>query len=225
MIRNGISEYNVIQIIGVKPNEGIKYLGCTFNSQLVFDNTCIETLNIFVTKARSKTQHHKPINSKYWYIPYSSTSPRDSFVYNQWSGCYVIRRTVKEIIGLPLRTNGYLFYSPPRKLRGFGLFRASQEVHHFSIATKLSKIDDGSFQRISQCSAEIEFCIQTLNVVVDATKMLLAALRNDSFEKWCSLNYPGSGAIHFIYSLFTMSPIMISFTTKIRYLRLNGYRL
>ena len=33
------------EIVGVKANERIKYLGCSFNSELVFDNSCIGKFN------------------------------------------------------------------------------------------------------------------------------------------------------------------------------------
>lgn len=54
----------------------------------------------------------------------------------------MIQRTVKQIIGLPQRTNDHLFYSP-RKLRGRGLLRAAWKIYlqHFSITSKLSLID------------------------------------------------------------------------------------
>lgn len=49
----------------------------------------------------------------------------------------LIRRTVKAIIGLPLRANDQIFYSP-RKLRGLGLFGGSCEVflQHLSLLSK-----------------------------------------------------------------------------------------
>lgn len=51
IIRNGmlvnetIHFSNCSTISGVKSDERIKYLGCSFNSELVFDHTCIEELN------------------------------------------------------------------------------------------------------------------------------------------------------------------------------------
>lgn len=62
----------------------------------------------------------------------------------------MIRRTVKSIIGLPQRTNDNIFYSP-RKLRDLGLFRESWEIfhQHYSLASKLARINDGLFQAVS----------------------------------------------------------------------------
>lgn len=36
---------NGSEITSIKPDERIKYLGCSFNSKLIFDDTCIGTLN------------------------------------------------------------------------------------------------------------------------------------------------------------------------------------
>ncbi|KAG4073566.1 hypothetical protein HA402_000790 [Bradysia odoriphaga] len=110
----------------------------------------------------------------------------------------MIRRSVKEIIGIPQRSNDNLFYAP-RKLRGLGLLRAEWEVHlqHFAIANKLSKVDDGLFQSIAKCDEEMTACISALNAEGDTTKVLRAALRNEAYDRWCNLSYQGSGVIHF----------------------------
>lgn len=81
----------------------------------------------------------------------------------------MIRRTVKEIIGLPTCTNDNLFYSPKR-LRGSGLVtlvRCKWEVflQHFSI---------GLFQSISNYLNEMSTCIENLGV-----------LRTQAFDTWC----------------------------------------
>src|ERR1700761_6769817 len=110
----------------------------------------------------------------------------------------MIRRTVKEIIGLPARTTDSLFYAP-RKLLGLGLFRASWEIYlqHFTIAKKLSNVDDNLFQSVVDCRAEMDQCVQVLNVAGDSSRSMRAALRNASFDTWCNLKYQGSGVIHF----------------------------
>jgi len=54
--RNGILVDDILHltdggtIVGVKPDERIRYLGCSFNSELVFDNSCIEVLNMNLEK-------------------------------------------------------------------------------------------------------------------------------------------------------------------------------
>lgn len=110
----------------------------------------------------------------------------------------MIRRSVKEIIGLPMRTNDNLFYAP-RKLRGLGLFRASWEIflQHFALANKLAMVNDGLLQNTSDFRSESDQCLLALNVVGDSSRSLRAALRNEAFDAWCKLRYQGSGVIHF----------------------------
>ena len=110
----------------------------------------------------------------------------------------MIRRTVKEIIGLPMRTNDNLFYAP-RRLRGLGLLKSSWEVHlqHFAIAQKLSTIDDGLFHDIYDCSNEMSNCITSLGIEGNSTRVLRQALRLECYKNWCNLKYQGSGVIHF----------------------------
>lgn len=110
----------------------------------------------------------------------------------------MIRRTVKDIIGLPMRTNDNLFYSP-RKLRGLGLVRTEWEIYlqHFAIEKRLSTVDDQLFQSISNCTEEMASCIKSLDVTGDSIKVLRASLRQRSFENWCNLKYQGAGVVHF----------------------------
>jgi len=248
IIRNGILADDVLHLTdgstidGVKPDERIKYLGCSFNSELVFDNSCIEVFNENLEKLSTSSllKPDQKLNIINQYIFPMLVYPLQAAPLNKipsyiTSGLDVmIRRTVKAIIGLPARTTDNLFYAP-RKLRGLAMFCASWEVYlqHFAIATKLSKIDDGLFQSISQCPAEIESCIQALNVVGDSTKTLRAALRNESFEKWCKLKYHGSGVIHyktcttsndFVYNKNSLSSSewVAAIKLNVNYANLNG---
>lgn len=194
------------EIVGVKPNERVKYLGCSFESELMFDNTCIGELNRNLNKLSTSPllKPDQKLNVINQYVFPTLVYPLQAAPIHKiptfvTDGLDVmIRRTVKEIIGLPSRTNDNLFYAP-RKLRGLGLFRASWEIYlqHFTIADKLSKINDGLFQSVSDCRAEMDQCRKTLNVAGDSSRSLRAALRNESFDKWCNLKYQGSGVIHF----------------------------
>src|ERR1700744_2901413 len=82
-------------------------------------------------------------------------------------------------------------------------------------------------------SSQIESCIQALNVVGDSTKTLRAALRNESFEKWCKLKYHGSGVIHyktcttsndFVYNKNSLSSSewVAAIKLNVNYANLNG---
>jgi len=110
----------------------------------------------------------------------------------------MIRRTVKEIIGLPMHTNNNLFYAP-RRLRGLGLISTEWEVYlqHFAIAKRLSTVDDQLFQSISNLPEEMEICIRALDVNGNSTKKLRMALRQRSFDDWCKMKYQGIGVTHF----------------------------
>lgn len=167
IIKNGILVHEALQlsdgneIAGVKCDERIKYLGCSFNSELIFDNSCIENLNKNLNKLSVspllKPDQKLNVVNQYVFpmlIYPLQTAPLNKIPKYITEGLDImIRRTVKEIIGLPQRTNTNMFYAP-RKLRGLGLFCSSWEVNlqHFAIATKLSTIDDGLFHSISTCS-------------------------------------------------------------------------
>ena len=248
IVKNGVLVNDILnlsnggEIVGVKPDERIKYLGCSFNSELVFDNTCIQNINknldTLSTSSLLKPDQKLNIINQYVFptlvYPLQAAPLNKIPLYVTEGLDVMIRRTEKEIIGLQQRANDNLFYAP-RKLRGLGLFRASWEVYlqHFSIASKLAKIDDGLFQSISQCPAELEACVQALNVAGDTSRTLRAALRINAFEKWCNLSYQGSGAIHFknhtasndfVYNKNTLSSSewVSAIKLSINYANLNG---
>ena len=194
------------EIVGVKQDERIKYLGCSFNSELLFDNTCINNLNknLHLLSTTPVLKPDQKLNIINQYIFPTLVYPLQSAPINKIPAYItdgldvMIRRTVKEIIGLPMSTTDSLFYSP-RKLRGLGLFRAAWEVYlqHFAISKKLSQVNDGLFQSISNCTEEMNACVQKLNVSGETSKALRAELRNLSFEQWCSMKYQGAGVTHF----------------------------
>src|SRR6202012_1015023 len=50
---------------------------------------------------------------------------------------------------------------------------------------------------ISNCTEEMNACVQKLNVSGETSKALRAELHNLSFEQWCSMKYQGAGVTHF----------------------------
>ena len=194
------------EISSAKPDEKIKYLGCSFNSELVFDETCIDALNSNLDKLTTSPllKPDQKLNILNQYVFPTLVYPLQAAPivkipkYITDGVDVMIRRTVKSIIGLPQRTNDHLFYSP-RKLHGLALFRASWEIflQHYSLAAKLDRINDGLFQAVTDCKAEMESCTKALAVTGENTKILRAKLRNNSFESWCDLKYQGSGVVHF----------------------------
>lgn len=196
-IRNGcLVEENLrlsdgSEIFSAKPEEKIKYLGCSFNSELVFDETCIDVLNSNLDKLTTSPllKPDQKLNILNQYIFPTLVYPLQAAPivkvpkYITDGVDVMIRRSVKSIIGLPQRTNDHLFYSP-RKLRGLALFRASWEIflQHYSLASKLASINDGLFQAVTDCKAEMESCTKALAVTGENTKSLRATLRHNAFE-------------------------------------------
>lgn len=187
-------------------NQKVRYLGCTFTDELVFDSTVVgkitEKLNCLI-KTRLLKRDQK-INIMNQYILPMLTYPlqaaplrkiprRDLQVLD-----LNIRNSVKAIIGLPLRTSTEMFYAP-RKFRGLGLVRCEWEVYlqHFSIALRLSKVSDVMFQRSYNCAEEMRSCKEALAVEGDTTQKLRSSLRNLAYEKWSGQMYQGIGVKHF----------------------------
>ncbi|KAG4080368.1 hypothetical protein HA402_006706 [Bradysia odoriphaga] len=161
------------EIMSIKADEKVKYLGCSFTSELIFDDSTIQklnkNLNNLSTSPLLKPDQKLNIVNQYIFptlIFPLQTAPINKIPSYVTEGLDVmIRRTTKEIIGLPMRTNDNLFYAP-RRLRGLGLLKSSWEVHlqHFAIAKKLPNIDDCLFHEVYDCSNEMSNCITSLGV-------------------------------------------------------------
>ncbi len=206
LIEDTLTLSNGETITTISIEDRIRYLGCSFNSELMFDNTSIERLKTSLENLSSSPllKPDQKLNIINQYIFPTLTYPLQSAPINKiplyvTDGLDVmIRRTVKEIIGLPMRTNDNLFYAP-RRLRGLGLVKASWEsqLQHFAIAKRLASVDDQLFQSISDCKNEMESCVKALNVEGNSTRTLRTALRQRCFDEWCNLKYQGAGVIHF----------------------------
>jgi hypothetical protein len=79
-----------------------------------------------------------------------------------------------------------------------GLVNARTEVlfQHFSISSKLEKINDQMFHSIFNCNDELLNCKLTLGLDGDTAKDLRIAYRESEFEKWSKMNYAGVGAMN-----------------------------
>ena len=211
-ISNGkLSEIDLIlpdgnKIECINADTRIRYLGCSFNSEIIFNDTIIESLNDNLKKlsvsALLKPDQKLNIINQYLFpaLTYSlQSAPINKIPQYAIDGLDVmVRRTVKEIIGLPTRTNDNFFYSP-RKLRGMGLLRIKWEVQlqHYAIASKLSAVDDLLLQSQYDFENEMLQVTETLGVQGTNTKDLRRALRDKAFEEWSHCRYQGSGIIHF----------------------------
>ena len=116
----------------------------------------------------------------------------------------IIRRTVKDIIGLPDRTSTAMFYAP-RKLRGLGLLNCQWEapLQHISIALKIRNYDDPRFLHVFNFEEEVRESVSRLNLPENKKTPLINSvqlrreLRQHSYEEWASLSWQGIGVMHF----------------------------
>lgn len=184
----------------------IKYLGCTFNKQIVFNPNTIEYFNKNLEKLTTshllKPDQKLNIINQYLFpmliyplqsaplseIPKSMTLQIDT----------MIRRSAKAIIGLPAAATTEMFYAP-RNLRGLGLLRTEWEaqLQHFSIAYKLNQIEDELFARAFDCVSEMNDCRAKLAVEGHTSRTMRIELRQKSFDTWSTKVYQGAGIIHF----------------------------
>src|SRR5699024_10644727 len=136
-----LAEGQSIKCIG--RNSRIKYLGCSFTDELVFDSRVVgkitEKLNTLLNSPLLKRD--QKLNIVNQYIMPMLTFPLQAAPLRKIPAQDLkvldlnIRSTIKNILGLPLRTSTEMFYAP-RKLRGLGLVRCEWEVflQHFAIA-------------------------------------------------------------------------------------------
>ena len=185
----------------------IRYLGCSFNSEMVFDMDVVtkftEYINNLITSPLLKKD--QKLNLLNQYILPMLTFPLQAAPLRKIPMAALdtldksIRTCIRAIIGLPTRTTNDMMYAP-RKFRGLGVVCCRWEVYlqHFAIAQRLSKLRDELFHRIYDCQAEMEACKQMLQVEGDTISILRAALRELAFEKW-STNclWQGIGVCHF----------------------------
>lgn len=184
----------------------IKYLGCTFNSELVFDRkiigTLTERLNTLISSPiLRKDQKLNMINQ--YLLPMMTfalqAAPRRKIPkVDMVTLDKTIRNTIRSIVGLPTATATESFYAP-RKLRGLGAVRCEWEVviQHFAIAKRLATVPDDMFQRVYNCAEEMAACKSELNVQDDTARTIRNQLRQRAFDNWCAMDYQGVGVKHF----------------------------
>ena len=185
-------------IPSISKKEIIKYLGCSFNDELLFNTDSLKPFNENLEKL-AKSPLLKPnqkLNIINQYIFPSlvyplQTAPLIKIPLFMLEGLdVIIRRTVKEIISLPDRTASAMFYAP-RKLRGLGLVNCTWEapLQHLSIASKLNNYDDPLFLNIFNFDQEKEDCFTRLNIPTElrdtfrSSRQVRKHLRQLSFEQ------------------------------------------
>ena len=206
MVEDQIKLANGTPISCISRDSRIKYLGCSFADELIFDSTVVgkitDKLNSLIKSPLLKRDQKLNIMNQYVLpmltfplqaAPLRKIPARDLEVLD-----LNIRNSIKAIVGLPVRTSTEMFYAP-RKFRGLGVVRCEWEVflQHFAIAQKLLKVKDVMFHREYNCEEEMRICKEALGVEGDTTRKLRALLRQDAFERWSNQPYQGIGVKHF----------------------------
>ena len=184
----------------------IKYLGCSYNDELVFDSRVVgkltESMNSLIVSPLLKRDQKLNILNQYVLpmltyplqaAPLRKIPPEDITILDR-----SIRTTVKAIIGLPTSTATNMIYAP-RKYRGLGVIQCKWEVYlqHFSIAKKLSTLPDELFHSVFDCENEMNECRMALATEGQTAQQIRTALREKAFDEWAALDYQGIGVKHF----------------------------
>lgn len=184
----------------------IKYLGCTFNSELKFDLGVVDELtnalnNLITFPDLMSDQKLNLINQ---YILPMLIYPLQAAPLKKIPELVLrvmdrsIRNTVKKITGVPTSTANDFFYSP-RKYRGLAMVRCEWEVliQHFAIAKRMATVPDELLHSVFDCQAEMDYCKQKLGVEGGTARQLRLALREMAFSDWSVMKYQGVGVRHY----------------------------
>ncbi|KAI5751146.1 hypothetical protein M8J77_004737 [Diaphorina citri] len=193
-------------IRSISSDECIKYLGCSFNDEIKFDHDVLEvfTKNCqkLITSPLLKPDQKLNVINQYLSptLIYPLQIAQLSNIPNSLlEGMdIIIRRTVKAIVGLPTHTITSMLYAP-RNVRGLGILNCKWELYlqHYSIASKLSSVNDEILHISFDCNAEMKTCVDHLKVEGTNSRELRSALRTKSFEEWSKGSYQGIGVKHF----------------------------
>ncbi|WP_131058311.1 hypothetical protein, partial [Clostridioides difficile] len=197
------------QIDCIDESARIKYLGCSFNSELVFDISIIKTISDKQTNLTAspllKTDQKLNIMNQYLMplLTYPlQMAPLRKIIKEDLEVLDAnIRAAVKAIVGLPKGTCIPMFYSP-RNLRGLAVVNLQWEalLQHHSIANRIAAVDDALVQVVYPAEEEKKKCVEKLGFEYDSevsTKALRVALRDAQFVKWSKMPYQGQGVKHF----------------------------
>ena len=188
-------------------DERVPYLGCSFASELVFDDRIVPALtkcmnNLLQSPLLQRDQKLSILNQ---YILPKMTFSLQAAPLNKIPADLLktlevsIRSTAKGALGLPIHQTPTAMLYAPRKYRGLGLVCAEYEVllQHFAIAGRLSSVDDELFHTVFSCESEMNVCREALGVQGESVRELRAAVREREFEKWSAMSYSGIGVRHF----------------------------
>ena len=207
MIAGDLNVCDDMQLRCFGENERIKYLGCAFTSELVFNEAIITELtgnmnNLLETPLLQQDQKLSILNQ---YILPKLTYPLQMAPINKIPKQHLtmldrtIRQTAKGALGLPIHSAPNSMLYSPRRYRGLGLVHAESEVQlqHFAIARRLRAVEDDLFHEVFDCEAEMSACKEALQVEGHTARQLRIAVREREFETWSRLPYAGVGVKHY----------------------------
>ena len=206
LISGELTLSNGVTIDCIGPNDKVRYLGCSYNSELVFDETVVDKLTNNMNRliASPLVTPNQKLNLLNQYLFPRLTYPLQSAPLRKIPSSSLetldknIRATAKAIIGLPTSTATASIYAP-RKYRGLGLVCCAWEAYlqHYAISSKLSSSPDRLFHDVFDCEQEMRVCCEQLGVNGTTTRQLRAALREGELDRWAAMPYQGVGVQHY----------------------------
>lgn len=193
----------------IKPGEIIKYLGVTFEDEIVLDKSTLiknfenDLNSLTVSNLLTPDQKLNIVNQYIWsrlIYPLQCT-PLDkippSFLQDIDK---LLRSSIKEIIGLPSDCPTDMLYAA-RNVRGLGLIKAEWEasIQHFNIARTLLNTNDDHLHCSRNLVKEQQQSLVQLDipcneqVLQKSSRWLRNQLRTRSYEAWCKLPHKGKG--------------------------------
>ena len=216
IIKNGkLQHIDILTLSGltiksIDKDEKIKYLGVTYNDEIILDKTSIiNNLNNSISKLVT-TPFLKPdqkLNILNQYIWPSLIYPLQCAPLSKLKNKFLedidklIKSAVKEIIGLPSDTPDSMIYSS-RRLRGLGVIKCTWEAYlqHINICNTLRLSSDPLIHRTRNFETEIQESLHHLSLTPTAqpnVRKLRKSLRDEQYSKWKNLPHHGRGVSHF----------------------------
>lgn len=209
-----IDENNIIRSLG--SDEKIKYLGVTFQSEIVLDEgKVIGSLKSNLEKLVGcpmlrPDQKLTIMNSYIWptlVYPLQNAPLHKLTKSFLESVDLIIRSSTKEALGLPSDTPNPMLYSS-QKVKGLGIFKATWEafIQTYNICTRLLACDDPYIPIVRDLKSEMSACLEKLEISSETlennkntgkTKTIRETLKSREFEKWCALASKGKGVCLF----------------------------
>jgi hypothetical protein len=198
-------------ITSTAPDEEIRYLGCNFQDEIVFDvkklsaNIAKDVDTLAKSPLLTAGQKLDLLNQFIWpsFVYPLQSVPLDKIpAHFAKTMDTVIRSAVKQILGISHDIPDAQLYSPQR-LRGLGIvcIQWEQYLQHLSICQKLVHVEDPILQATRNLTEEMEECAAQLNfpsaAIQSTSRQLRTALRDTAFETWSSHQFHGRGVALF----------------------------